>query len=970
MDMNHRKRIDLWRSIFFLTIILIVSVSSCKAASVQNGTPRIETVRVVMDDDYPPFIFKDAEGNLKGILPDEWHLWMQKTGIRVTISAMDWAGAIQRMRSGDFDVIDTIFQNANREKIFDFTKSYVKIEVPVFFRSDISGIHGVDDLKGFVVAVKSGDNTINVLRSNGITHLLAFKNYKDIVEAARDHKVNVFVIDKPPAYYYLYKFGINDQFRETSPLYSGAFHRAVRKGNTRLLQAVENGFSRISQAEYQEIEKRWYGAPIMSPGTKRYLLIGSIVLATILLGLFVWVWSLRRLVSQRTASLEREIESRILKERLLQESEDRFRTLFDNSNEAIFIHEIPSGKIVDVNQTMCRMYGYTYEEVINSEDANQFGAGFPPYTHNDALTWIHKAMTGQSQMFEWLTKDKAGRLFWVEVTLRLLIIGDRERVIATIREINARKLAEEALQNSRAKLDAALASMADAVFISDADGNLIEFNEAYARFHRFETKEECIREKDQILKIVELSQEDGALVPFESWPVNRALRGETVTNAEYIICRLDSGETWAGSYSFGPIRDRQDAIIGSVIVARDVSEVKKNEEARKKLEIELKQVQKMEAIGQLAGGVAHDFNNMLAVIMGHVELAMHGIDAEHPLFGNLKEIQNAAKRSAEIIRQLLAFARKQTVIPQVINLNTTVAGMLKMLRRLIGEDITLIWTPGPDLWLVFIDPSQVDQILANLCVNARDAIPDRGTITVETQNCRINNEFCSEHADAVPGDYVTLAVRDTGTGISREALDHIFEPFYTTKGLGKGTGLGLATVYGAVKQNNGFVTIDSDAGNGTVFTVYFPKCTHPETTVEKEKILPPIEGNHETILLVEDEAATLNMASKMLEGLGYTVLAAGTPGDALMLARESTDPIHLLLSDVIMPEMNGKELAEEIIKIRPTIKCLFMSGHTADIITKRGLLNEGLSFIEKPFSNYKLASKIRSVLGDGDFYSL
>jgi PAS domain S-box-containing protein len=915
-----------------------------------------------MDDDYPPFVFKDAEGHLKGILPDEWHLWAQKTGIHVTISAMDWAQAMQRMQAGDFDVIDTIFRNAKRDRFYDFTKSYVKIEVPVFFRSDISGIHGVDDLKGFVVAVKAGDNAINVLRSHGITHLLEFKTYKAIVEAARDHKVNVFVIDKPPAYYYLYKFGINDQFRMTSPLYSGAFHRAVHKGQTRLLQVVENGFAKISKDEYRDIEKRWYGAPIISQGAKRFLLIASSVLAIILLGLFVWVWLLRRIVFQRTASLQSEIESRGQKEKLLKESEDRFRTLFDNSNEAIFIHELPSGKIVDVNQTMCRMYGYGYEEVINSDDENRFGAGFSPYTNEEALKWIHLAMAGKPQMFEWLTKDKAGRLFWVEVTLRLLTIGGTERVIATIREINARKLAEEALQNSRAKLDAALSSMADAVFISDSEGNLIDFNEAYARFHRFQTKEDCIKEKDHIFKMVHLSQEDGSLVPLESWPVNRALQGETVTNAEYIIRRLDSGETWVGSYSFGPIRDSQGAIIGSVIVARDVTEVKKNEEARKKLELELKQVQKMEAIGQLAGGVAHDFNNMLAVIMGHVELAMYGIDTEHPLYGNLKEIQNAAKRSAKIIRQLLAFARKQTVIPQVINLNTTVEGMLRMLRRLIGEDITLIWKPGADLWLVFIDPSQVDQILANLCVNARDAIPDRGTIAVETQNCRIDNEFCREHADAVPGDYVTLTVRDTGTGISQEALVHIFEPFYTTKGIGKGTGLGLATVYGAVKQNNGFVTIESNAGKGAVFTTYFPKCTQTETLVEKEKMLPPIEGNQETILLVEDEAATLNMASKMLEGLGFTVLAAGTPGDALMLARESAGPIHLLLSDVIMPEMNGKELAEEIIKIRPTIKCLFMSGHTADIITRRGLLNEGQSFIEKPFSNYNLATKIRSVL--------
>ena len=396
-------------------------------------------------------------------------------------------------------------------------------------------------------------------------------------------------------------------------------------------------------------------------------------------------------------------------------------------------------------------------------------------------------------------------------------------------------------------------------------------------------------------------------------------------------------------------------------IVRDISARKQAEKEKAHLEVQLQQAQKMEAIGQLAGGVAHDFNNMLGVILGHTEMAMDQIGMAQPVLADLDEIRKAANRSADITRQLLAFARKQIVSPKVLDLNETVEGMLKMLRRLIGEDINLVWLPGLKLWPVNVDPSQIDQILANLCLNARDAIAGVGKITVETQNKTFDAEYCETHSGFVIGEYVRMSICDNGCGMDKDTLAHIFEPFYTTKEIGKGTGLGLATVYGALKQNNGFINVYSEPGQGTNFTIYLPRHAAKVGDVSSESVKPGV-GGHETILLVEDEPAILKMTTTMLQRLGYNVLSAGTPREGLRLATKAANEIHLLFTDIVMPEMNGRDLADNLLPIHPHLKCLFMSGYTSDIIAQQGILEEGVEFIQKPFSKNDLARKVRIVL--------
>jgi signal transduction histidine kinase/CHASE1-domain containing sensor protein len=394
----------------------------------------------------------------------------------------------------------------------------------------------------------------------------------------------------------------------------------------------------------------------------------------------------------------------------------------------------------------------------------------------------------------------------------------------------------------------------------------------------------------------------------------------------------------------------------------DITEQKQSEEEKNKLQAQLAQAQKMEAVGRLAGGVAHDFNNMLSVIVGYTEMASEKLPLSNPIQQDLKEVFSAAKRSTELVRQLMAFARKQLISPVILNLNDCVSGMLKMLRRLIGEDINLVWMPGHALWNVKIDPSQIDQFLANLMVNARDAIEGAGRVTIETHNVLLDQDYCRVHAGSVPGAYVLLAVSDNGCGMEKETQANIFEPFFTTKGIGKGTGLGLSTVFGIVKQNKGYINVYSEPGQGTTFKIYLPRFAGEAISNEANEIVKEPVGGKETILLVEDEEAVLKLAKTMLQRLGYIVLSAEKPSEAIQMADEYEGDIHLLITDVVMPEMNGVKLAERLNSMRPKMKCLFMSGYTANVIAHLGILSEDMHLIQKPFSFNILAHKVRGIL--------
>ncbi len=445
-------------------------------------------------------------------------------------------------------------------------------------------------------------------------------------------------------------------------------------------------------------------------------------------------------------------------------------------------------------------------------------------------------------------------------------------------------------------------------------------------------------------------------------------RKKLLKSTEPQACELrmlqDSGaHFWVRLVSTRVVND--DGTHECCVVLNDITERKQAEEKRVRLQAQLMQAQKMESIGRLAGGVAHDFNNMLGVILGIAEMAGENLEPTSPLCEDLHEISKAALRSVELTRQLLAFARKQIVAPQVLDINDTVEGLLKMLRRLIREDIQLAWLPGTNLWPVSIDPTQVDQILANLCVNARDAaIHGTGKITIETSNVTLDAADCADcadHPDVLPGEYILLTVGDDGCGMDPATLALIFEPFFTTKEVGVGTGLGLSMVYGIVRQNKGFITVSSAPEQGATFRIHLPRHGGTMTTHSREEEGRTLLHASKTILLVEDEESFLLLNKRILESLGCTVIAAAAPDEALRLAREYPGTIDLLLTDVIMPGINGRDLAVRLQQLYPPMKQLFMSGYTSDVIAHHGALDQGVCFLQKPFLKRDLVAKINEV---------
>ncbi len=635
-------------------------------------------------------------------------------------------------------------------------------------------------------------------------------------------------------------------------------------------------------------------------------------------------------------------------EKKLLDSEEKFRQIFNNILD-VYYEAALDGTILEVSPSIEKHSQYQREELIGK---SLYDIYTNPADRDKLIESIINKGIVKDYEINLTDKDGSQHICSMNIALIKDDADNPSKLVGIVRDITERKHAEEELILERTFVDAIFNSIPGMLYLYDSEGRLIRWNK-----------------KHEIM--TGYSSEELSNMHLLDWYKGDAESQKAVTEGIIKTMERGFGEAEAN------LQKKDGTIIPSYFTASpltingkqyftgigiDITERKRAEEERVNLQAQLSQAQKMESVGRLAGGVAHDFNNMLGVILGHTEMALDRMDPDHPFYADLQDIRKAGERSADLVRQLLGFARKQAVAPKVLDLNETVEGMLTMLRRLISEDIALAWMPGKNLWPVKIDPSQIDQILANLCVNARDAIAGVGELTIETGTMTFDEDYCSQHQGFVPGEYVLLAVSDTGCGMNTETLDNLFEPFFTTKKVGKGTGLGLATVYGIVKQNNGFINVYSEPEQGTTFRIYLPgRMGKAEQILQKTPAKRVIRGN-ETILLVEDEPTFLNMTTVMLQRVGYTVLAAATPGEAICLAREHKDKMDLLMTDVVMPEMNGRDLAKKFQSLYPNLKCLFMSGYTANVITRHGVLNAGVHFIQKPFNVHQLTTKIREVL--------
>ncbi len=687
----------------------------------------------------------------------------------------------------------------------------------------------------------------------------------------------------------------------------------------------------------------------------------------------------------------RDVTDRIRAEMALRESEERLRILFEQAADAIYVYDL-NGNLTQVNKQACESTGYSKTELLRM-NVTDIDAKILT-TQEQLRTFFNQVSIGLPLTVESNHRRKDESVFPVEITLSRLETPEGTLVLGIARDISERKKAHQWQQRQQSILiemalheafingdvDTATGylteSVAEAMSVSRVSIWLLENEETELRCYSLYILAERKHQSGQTLVTINFPTYFNVLkqgrtidaVDAQSDP--RTLEfTEDYLKPNRIISMLDATIRLHGQV-VGVIRLEQvdttrhwqlDEISFSGQAADQMAQVLANAE-RKRTENQLQQAQKMESIGRLAGGVAHDFNNMLGVILGHVELAMDKINPSDSLYNDLQQITQAAERSANLTRQLLAFARQQTISPITINLNDTVESMLKMLQRLIGEDIELKWLPSCDVWPIRMDPIQIDQLLANLCVNSRHAIDGVGKITIETENECLDHAYCREHTGFIPGEYVRLAVSDNGCGMDRETLSRIFDPFFTTKQTGEGTGLGLATVFGIVKQNNGFINVYSEPGQGTTFTIYLPRHIGKSDQTVIENPSKSVVQGHETVLLVEDEQSLLDLGKMMLEKIGYRVLTAHTPGEAIDLAAKHAGDIHLLLTDVVMPEMNGRDLAKRLLTLYPTLKRLFMSGYTANVIAHHGVLDEGVNFIQKPFTLQSLAEKVREVL--------
>lgn len=609
--------------------------------------------------------------------------------------------------------------------------------------------------------------------------------------------------------------------------------------------------------------------------------------------------------------------------------------------------------LTSVNEATCRITGYTEEELLG-QSARLF------YFTDEEFEAVGKALYGSVATQDWASVEarfrrKDGAAIQVALSRAYLRADDpSEGFVIVFQDITARKHAEEALRDSEARFRALISNSRDLISVVGADG--VGMYESPALLHMFGREPESLIGVDTFSLI---HQDDVAFVR-ESFV--RLIRegGSVTTPVEYRYRHADG--SWVYVEAVGSNHLDDPAIRGIVVNSRDITERKRTEEDKSKLQDQLQQAMKMEAVGRLAGGVAHDFNNLLTTIIGNVELAKAEIDAPDRVTQHLDEVNRAAESAASLTRQLLAFSRRQIIEPTVLNLNELIENLHKMLARLIGEDIALEHVLAKALGAVKVDQGQFEQVLVNLAINARDAMPDGGRLMIETQNIDLDENYCVTHPHVQPGRYVLLVISDTGHGMTEEVKEHLFEPFFTTKAKGHGTGLGLATTFGAVKQSGGSIEVYSEVGKGSSFKIYLPRVELKTGRLGGSKPGLEVPRGTETILLVEDENSVRDLAQRILGLLGYTVMQAPSGDAAITIAEQFTEPIHLLMTDVIMPGMNGRELAERLVRLHPEAKVLFTSGYTENVIAHHGVIDEGVNFIGKPYSIRPLARKIRQVL--------
>ena len=626
----------------------------------------------------------------------------------------------------------------------------------------------------------------------------------------------------------------------------------------------------------------------------------------------------------------------------LEESERRYRVQIEHAPEAIVVFDVAQNRFADANSNAERLFGLSREALL----ARGIAEVSPP-TQPDGRSsevagreYITRTLTGETPVFEWTHRTAVGAAIACEVRLVTMPYDGRVMVRGSITDMTERKRA----RNTLSRLNAAIDSSINGIAMADLDGRLTYVNRAILELWGYSDAAELLGRD-----VRSFWANDGHI-----GEVIASIQATGAWSGERTAVRRD-GSKRVVQLNASLFADSSGVPIGMLASFVDVTE-------NKRLQSELLQAQKMESVGRLAGGIAHDFNNLLTIIAAYLDFALTGVATDSDLFRDLFEVRRAANSAASLTQQLLAFSRKQIIAPKELDLNEVVHRVHGMLKRLLGEDIDLSLLTAPDLWHVRFDPGQAEQILVNLAANARDAMPSGGKLTLETSNVQLDDDYRHAHPGASVGEFVLLAVSDTGDGMSDEVRAHAFEPFFTTKESGRGTGLGLAMIDGAVSQNGGRVELYSEVGHGTSFKIYLPRVHAAEPGPSAIDRPRSARGGHETIVVVEDEQSVRTLIGRILGSHGYRVFPFSGGSAALEWMRTSNEAIDLLLTDVIMPGLNGRELAEQVAKLRPATRILYASGYTANVIVHHGVLKPGVNFLAKPFSAEELRSKVRETI--------
>jgi PAS domain S-box-containing protein len=900
---------------------------------------RPESIRVVMDDNYPPFSFRDSTGNQQGILIDQWRLWEEKSGIKAEIHAMDWGKALSAMKRGEYDVIDTLFKTDERSEWLDFTKPYATIEVPIFFNKDIGGITDAASLKGFVVADKHGDAMINILKQGGVENLQLFESFEAIIQAAKEHKVNIFVMGKPPALHFLNKYAIADRFRQSKPLHINQFYRAVNKGNSELLKIVDDGFAAISPEQLEKIDTTWNGTPLEGGRYLHYFLFASGGLGLLVLALFISNRILRLVVNKRTMELK--------------SSEKRYRTIIEQAVNGILLSS-QDGVITGANKSMEYIAGRNRDDLLGLHISRIFSPDsllITPLRFD--LLQEGQAVTSQRDIIR-----PGGSVISIEMNTIMMPDGTYQSIFHDVTE---RRKAEDALRESEDLLAQIIELSPISMAIVCMDGTIERINHRAIQTFGYFLDDVPDVARWRVQAYPDKTYRAEVIAEWKDLVRDAITNKHEIERREYRITCKDG--TLKTALIFGiPVSDK------IFVILDDITERKKAEEDRLNLERQLLHSQKLESLGVLSGGIAHDFNNLLQALLGNLELALMRLPADAASRKNIDNAVNAAKNAAKLTNMMLAYSGKGLFVVKPLNLTDLVEENATMLGAAIPKSITLERHLDPNLPTVMADAGQLQQVVMNLITNAAEAIGDQiGKIGLssgvkEFNQATLNSSRLEEKLPS--GRYVWMKISDNGCGMDEVTLQKLFDPFFTTKFTGRG--LGMSAVLGIIRAHKGAFLVESKPGGGTTVNVLLPISDHtkraPENSADSAGSAKTTDHARGVILVVDDEDMIRGVCVSMLVELGFDVLSSASGEEALRLFREQGDRISMVLLDQVMPEMDGVTVFRELRRIRPGIKILLASGYSEQEVTERfnGLGLDG--FIPKPFNFKQLTEELQRVL--------